>query len=176
MKAKQVLRMLAATLVLGGLLAATSRFNANAQPQGGPQGRRNFDPAQFQQMIMDRLREAFEVKNDDEWKIIQERLQKVMDARMAGMALSGGMGMPGMGRPPGGGGRGFMGGAPNPEADALQQAVDAKASAQDLKDKLAKFREARKANEAKLEAAQEDLRQVLSVKQEAIAALSGLVK
>ncbi len=50
------------------------------------------------------------------------------------------------------------------------------APAAEIKAKLAKVREVRKANEAKLEAAQEDLRKILSVQQEAVAVMTGLLK
>ena len=82
-------------------------------------------------------------------------------------------------RPGGGGGRGGGGGErgnPGPEAEALQKAIEAKAPADELKSKLAKLREARKVKEANLEKAQEDLRKVLSVRQEAAAVLAGLLK
>ena len=72
--------------------------------------------------------------------------------------------------------RGGFGGEPSPEVADLQKAIEAKASADEIKTKLAKVREARKANEAKLEAAQEDLKKVLSVRQEAVAVMMGLVK
>ena len=63
----------------------------------------------------------------------------------------------------------------SPEAQALRTALEANASADEIKAKLTKLREARKANEAKLEAAREELRKVLSVKQEAVAVLAGLL-
>jgi hypothetical protein len=173
MNAKKILRYLAAPALVATLFLSTNTITMRARAQGGPGGRRNFDPAQFQQMMLDHLREQLEVKNDDEWKIIQDRIQKVFDAQMSGMGFAGaGMGLPGMGRRGGGG----FGGEPNPELTALQQALEAKASAEELKGKLDKFREARKANQAKMEAAQEELRQVLSVRQEAMAAMLGLVK
>jgi hypothetical protein len=133
-----------------------------------------------------------EVKGDDEWKVLSERITKVMDARRE-VGFGGGPGGFGFGRggrPPGGadnnppaggndqgarrGPRGF--GEPSPEADALQKAIDSKASAEELKTKLAKLREARKEKEASLEKAQEELRKVLSVRQEAAAVLAGLLK
>ena len=70
--------------------------------------------------------------------------------------------------------RAFMG-EPSPESEALQQAIDSKAAAEELKAKLAKVREARKAKQAKLDKAQDDLRQVLSMRQEAIAVVNGLL-
>src|SRR5205814_1892732 len=62
-----------------------------------------------------------------------------------------------------GGRRAFGGGTPSPEAEALQKAVESKASADELKAKLAQYREARKEKQAKLEKAQDELRQLLSL-------------
>jgi hypothetical protein len=58
----------------------------------------------------------------------------------------------------------------------VQEAIDDKVSADELKARLAALRDARKAAEAKLAAAQDDLRQVLTVRQEAIAVVNGLLK
>jgi 5'-deoxynucleotidase YfbR-like HD superfamily hydrolase len=63
-----------------------------------------------------------------------------------------------------------------PEQDALQKAVESNAPADEIKTKMAKYREAMKAKEAKLVKAQDELKQVLSVKQEATAVLMGLLK
>lgn len=45
-----------------------------------------------------------------------------------------------------------------------------------MKSLMAKVRDARKENEAKLEKAQDELRKVLSVRQEAVAMLNGLLR
>ncbi len=79
------------------------------------------------------------------------------------------------GGPGGGMGRGGPFGQPNPDADALQKAVDAKATTAELKGALKKYVESRKAKEEQLKAAQEDLRKVLTARQEAIATLNGLL-
>jgi hypothetical protein len=178
-------------LVAAGVAAALSfgldhgLAQDNGGGPGGPPGggfgggRRNFDPAQFQQMMMDRVKEGLEVTSDDEWKALQPLVQKVMDARMQGMG-------PGMGRMFGprrgggdnggpGGGRGPFGGPPSPEAESLQRAIDGKASKTELKAAMTKFVESRKAKEAQLKAAQEDLRKVLTTRQEAIATYYGLL-
>src|SRR5882724_10408752 len=159
--------------------------NPVAAQQG--QGRGNFDPAQFRQRMMDNYRERLEIKGDDEWKAIQPLIEKVMDARQE-VGFGGGRGFGrggGGGRGGGnnndaqangnnqGGRRGFRGGEPSPEAEELQKAIDSNASKDELKAKLTKFREARKDKEAKLAKAQEDLKKVLSVKQEAAAVLMG---
>jgi hypothetical protein len=141
----------------------------------------------MQQRMRERLREQMEVKNDDEWKIIETRIEKVNEVRRQG--FGGGMGFRG-GRPGGGGGgdnaqgggqgggrgRGPFGGEPNPQVEALQKGIDSKASAEELKSLMAKVRDARKENEAKLEKAQDELRKVLSVRQEAVAMLNGLLR
>lgn len=161
----------------------------NRRERGGPR-----DPEEMRQRMSERMREQFGVTDDAEWKVIEAKIQKVTEARRAtgggfggGMAFAGRRGGPGGGdgdrgeRPERGGeerrrGFGGFGGEPSPEVEDLRKAIDAKASADEIKTKLAKVREARKANEAKLEAAQEDLRKVLTVRQEAVAVMMGLVK
>jgi hypothetical protein len=181
---------------LTGIMAVTclSAAQVLAQPApggggpGGPGGGPgNFDPAQMRQRMMDRYREQMGVKSDDEWKIIQERVEQVMDARRA-VGFGGMGGMRGFGRGGQGQGQGQgqaqadntnrrqrFGPEPTPEQEALQQAVDSNASNDQLKSLLAKYREARKANEAKLQQAQDNLRKILSMRQEAVAVLMGLL-
>jgi len=164
---------------LAGLMSLTT-LSMSAQEGGAPQ-RRNFDPEQIRQRMLERYREQLEVKDDAEWKVIAEKIEKVSEARRE---MGGGMFGRGRGGPGGGGGgeqgggreraRG-LGGDAGPEAEALQQAIDSKASADEIKAKLAKHRETRKAKQEKLDKAQNDLRQLLSVRQEAIAVLNGLL-
>lgn len=175
--------MASLAVVLG--LAVNSAFAQAPEPQNQRPGGRNFDMAQMQQRMMDGYKESMEVTNDDEWKVIQERIQKVMDARREiGFGGRGfGMGM----RPPGGnrGGdtasqdnsqrRRAFGGASNPLVEELQSAVDSKASPEQIKAKLAKYRDDRKQKQANLDQAQEELKKVLNVRREAIAVLSGLL-
>ena len=151
------------------------------------------DPEQIRQRIAERMREQFGVTDDAEWKIIEGKIQKVTEARRAvgggGFAAMGGFGGrrggPGGGdgdraergnRGGGEGRRGGFGGEASPAMADLQKAIESKASADEIKTKLAKVREERKANEAKLETAQEDLKKVLSVRQEAVAVTMGLLK
>jgi hypothetical protein len=77
---------------------------------------------------------------------------------------------------PGGFGPGGPDRQSSPEMEALTKAIQAKAEAAEIKTKLAQVREARKKKEADLAQAQEDLRQILSVRQEAIAVSVGLLK
>ena len=145
--------------------------------QGGPPGgqRGNFDPEQMRQRMEQRMREQFGVTDDAEWKVIADRIQKVNELRRD--AAFGGM--RGMMRPPGGdqqGGRQRFGGEPSPEEEALARVIETNASADQIKAAMAKYRDARKANEEKLAKAQDDLKAVLSVKQEAVALRMGLVR
>lgn len=157
---------------------------------GGPPGGNfrvgNFDPAQFQQMMMERTRQSLSITNDDEWKAIQPLVQSVMDARREAGGAGGGMRM--MFGPGGPGGPGGQNGNQNgntqrmrfgpqagPEQEALQKALDDGAPAAQIKEAMAKLRAARKAKQAKLEEAQEKLRSVLTTKQEGQAMLMGLL-
>ena len=164
-------RLILTAGIAGILCVSGSRVLAQGGPGGG-----NFDPAQMQQqiqqMLMDNYRSQLEVTNDDEWLVIRPRVQKVLEARTA-VGIGGSAGLMGMF-----GGFGALGGllgTPGPEEQALQQAIEANASNDALKTALDRFTAARKAKQAKLEAAQAELRQVLSVRQEAIASVSGLL-
>jgi hypothetical protein len=183
--AKQML-MLAGVALLTCVTAGTSL----AQQDNNNRGRGNFDPAQFRQNRMDDLRDQMEVKDDTEWKAIQPLIEKVFDAQQAVFRdRIGGM----FGRSRRGGDRGgdsnnnssssdsnrrrsrSFGGEPSPEADALQKAIDGKASNSEMKAVLARFLEARKQKQADLDTAQANLRKVLSLRQEAVATASGLL-
>ena len=144
----------------------------------GAQGRGNFDPEQMRARMMERYRESFEVKDDAEWKLIEGRITKVMDARRDMGSFGRGFGGPPRrgGDDQGGVDRRRFGPEPSPEAEALQKAIEAKASNDEIKAKLAKYRESQKTKQANLEKAQSELRQVLSVKQEANAVLMGLLQ
>jgi len=180
-------------------------FAPSVRAQDGP-GPGGFDPAQMRQRMLQRVREQLEIKDDAEWKVVSERIQKVMEARrgLGGPGGPGGFGFMGPGGPPprqdnapaGEGAPGENGGPPappdgaaagpsgppvfnrpsNPELEALRKAVEAKASSAELKAKLAEFRAARSKKEAELEKAQDDLKQVLSVRQEAVAVSFGFLK
>ncbi len=128
--------------------------------------------------MMERYRESLELQNDDEWKAIEPLITKVNEARRDASAGRGmfGRGPGGPGGPGGqGGNRRGPGGDASAESEALTKALETKAPAAEIKSALAKVREARKAKEAKLTAAQDELRKVLSVRQEAQAVLLGLL-
>jgi len=139
--------------------------------QGGGNGGGNWDPAQMQQRILDRVRQDLNFTNDTEWSAVQPLVQKVIEARFA--ARSGMFGRGGRGGPGGGGPGGTAAGQAFPERDALQKAIEDNAPAGQIKDLLAKYRTAQKAKQAKLVEAQDALKQVLTTTQEAQATLSG---
>ena len=153
---------------------------------GNGGGRGNFDPAQAQQQMMDRMREQFGVTDDAEWKLISDRLTAVTELRRAavtggfgGFGGRGGPGGPGGGQGgpggPGGQGGGRQGRTASPEQDALRQAITDNLPDAEIKSRLARVREVRKANEEKLTKAQEELRAVLTMRQEAVAVMAGLL-
>jgi len=196
--------LIVACAATGWLLGGSANLNAQDQP---PQG--NFDPQQMRQRMEERMREQFGVTDDSEWKVISERIRKVMEARRAGGGFGGpggfGGGMMmrppgGMGGPPGGnrpdaggppqggpgGQRGFgpgpggPGGPPgmrpsSPEVEALRKAIESKASNEELKRCIAAVHAARAKNQEALAKAQEELKQVLSVQQEAVATSMGFL-
>src|SRR5437762_6836879 len=96
------LRLVFAMFIAMMAIGATSAFAQQDNQQGGRnQGRGNFDPAQFRQRAMDRIKEQLGA-TDDEWKVIQPKVEKVMTAHRESR---GGFGFGGFG-----GGRGGPGG------------------------------------------------------------------
>jgi hypothetical protein len=131
--------------------------------------------------MMDNVKERLAFTNDTDWAAVQPLVQKVMDARRDLMTA----GMGGFGRRGGGGnnasqnndqgGRRGGFGQPSVEAEALQKALDSNAPAAQVKAALEKYRASRKDKEAKLTQTQDDLRKVLTTRQEAQAVLLGLL-
>ena len=152
---------------------------------GGQRGNRaqrgNFNPEEMRTRMMANLREQFGVTKDDEWNLISERINAVAELRRAGFPGFGGgfrvAGGPGGGGDGGGQNRRGGPGGPgaSPEADALRSAITDNLPAAEIQARLTRLREVRKENETKLAKAQEDLRAVLNVRQEATAVLNGLL-
>ena len=153
------------------------------QRQGAMQQFLTMDPQQMLKTMEDRtsaaLREEMGVAGDADWSAIQERIKAVTKARAA-VALDGAsaMVMGGMRGGMGGGRGGAFAGLANrlsPEAQALQAAIEAKAPNDEIKNLMAKLREARGANLAALGKAQGDLRSLLTFRQEVVAVIHGLL-
>ena len=163
---------------------ATDNANGNGRNRRGQNGqngqngggRGNFDPAQMQERLLANLREQLEVTDDAEWKAISDKITVVSDLRRsAGGGFGGLRAAAQAAQGGGGGGRGGRGGAVSPEQDALRQAITDKLPDAEIKSRLTHLREVRKDNEEKLAKAQEDLRAILSVRQEAVAVMFGLL-
>jgi Spy/CpxP family protein refolding chaperone len=168
-----------------------SSMVALAQDRGG---RGNFDPEQMRERMLDRYQEMLELSND-EWAVIKPMVSDVMEKQFTARGRGGfpGFGGPMMGRQPRGGqeggqprgdqprgdrqNRARFGGESDPEVEALQAVIEKEgASAEEIKTKLADLRKARQNRQAALKQAQEKLRQVLTVKQEATLVLSGMLE
>jgi len=166
---------------------AVSEAPAATAAPGAPGGR---DPAQmqqrmeqFRQQTSDRMKQSFGA-TDEEWKVLQPKIEKVQT--LSRQSRGGG----GMGMMFGGGGRGGNdkgGGRGGPPSDRPQSEVDKKveilqkvldnkeAKAEEIKTALAGVLEARAAAKKELEVAQKELREVLTVLQEARCVLMGIL-
>jgi hypothetical protein len=187
MKKTLILAGIVAALGLGctDLLAQAGGAGGGAGGAGGGGGGRRggrggggggaFNP----QANLDAYRQALAVTDDTEWTAISEKITAVTTARQA-LGAAGGRGGRGGGRR-GGGGAGGAGGAagggapaatPTDAEAALQKAIDDKAPAADVKTKIAAVRAERKAKADAAQAAyvkaEDDLRSVLTARQEAI--------
>jgi hypothetical protein len=128
------------------------------------------DPAQWRQRFMDRIKESLEVSNE-EWMAIEPLVTAVSEKqRQAGMGRMGGMF----------GGDRRRGGDNQPqgptEVQDLRDALEKKDTpAADLQAKLKALRDMRQKQETELKAAREELRKVLTARQEAQLVLFGML-
>ena len=182
---KRLALVAAAIIALGNL---TSTATAQERQRGG------FNPEDMRARLAESVRTLLEVKNEDEWKLISARLEKVREARDKMNSFRGdfrllfnvgregggdqnrggdqGRGGQSGGRGPGG----FGGGTPNPDSEAFSKAVQNKAPTDELKQRMARYRDARKAAEAEHEKVCEELRQLLTIRQEAALVAIGTLK
>src|SRR2546421_2123075 len=173
--------------VLLALFMAAPVFAQEQQPgndrggdRGGDRGNRgdrgNFDPAAFRERMANMMKEQMNV-NDDEWKVIQPKLEKVMTAQRD--ARGGGMGgMFGRGPRPDSGSQGN-----DSQRSAVQQAQqdlrttleNKEAAADQIAAKLTALREARNKAREELASAQKELKDVLNARQEAGLVMMGML-
>lgn len=146
------------------------------------QGRGNFDPAQMRERMMNRIKEQLGA-SDDEWKAIQPKVDKVMNAQRE--SRGGGFGFGGGGRGgPGGGGGGGGGGADQAPTTAVGKASADLRTTLDNKDaapetiakKLATLREAREKARKDVGDAQKELKEILTQRQEAVLVINGMLE
>jgi hypothetical protein len=127
----------------------------------------------MEQHMIQSIQNQLGFTNASDWSAVQPLVKKVLDDQRA---LRGNMRrLFGRGGPGGPGGPGGNDQPSDPTANALQSAVDGNAPKDQLKDLLTKCQASRKEKQDALAAAQDNLRQVLTVKQEAQATLLGLL-
>jgi hypothetical protein len=138
--------------------------------QGGGGGRGNWDPAQMQQRMLERVKEQMKAP-EDEWKVIEPKLTKVVTAQRDARAGGGGRG-----------GRGGQGGGGQGGGDQQQPQTELARAARELREllqqenaapdqissKLTSFRAARDKANTELKTAREALKEVLNERQEAV--------
>ncbi len=182
-------------LVVAGLSMAQPQGRERGQGQGpgGERGMRgDFDPQRMQQMMEQRMQEQLGA-TAEEWKVLGPRVMKVMNLSrqttgMGGMRM--GMMAPGgarrggpQGDQEGPGGRGARGpfaqGEPtavDTAGEALQTTLENTAATPDeIKTKLTALRTAKEKARAELATAQQELKQVLTLRQEAQMVLMGML-
>lgn len=172
-----------------------------SQPQRGQRGQRGgaqgtqrpqmqggqFDPDRMRQMMNQRMKEMFGA-TDQEWKILGPRVTKVQElSRQVGGGGRGGMMMfGGMGGRRGGqqGGRpGGRQGATGREQTAVEKASEqlrtllenTSASPEQIKNQLTVLRAAREKAKQQLAVAQKELRQIITLRQEAQCVMMGIL-
>ncbi len=120
---------------------------------------------------LDRLRAQFAVEDDGEWTVILERIKRVNEAR-DGLWKGGAGGKP----TPVAAKKGDRSSrSANPDQDSLRYAVRDNLPDAEVKARLARARHVQEQAEARLLQAQAELRAVLTIRQEAIAVLAGLL-
>ena len=153
--------------------AGANNPGGGRQRGGGPGG----NAADFMARMNDRLKTSLKV-TDEEWTVLKPLVEKVQTAqREAGAGRGFG------GRGPGGPGGGADANAPADtrpgaaESTALRTALDSDStSADDLKAKLAAVRAVRKKGAADLAVAREELKKVVTVRQEAVLVSMGILE
>jgi len=172
-------------LVIGGLSIAQPPAGGQGGP-GGPGGQ--FDPAQMRQRMMERMKEQLGA-DDAAWKVLEPRLTKVMDLnrQAQGMGRGGMFGMMGgMRGQRGGNDAGGQGNRRGPQQDPATMTPVEKAqeqlrttlenqsaSPEEIKKNLTAFREAREKARQELATAQQELKKILTVRQEAQLVMMG---
>ena len=182
----RLMLVVAAGVVAAGVLTmqAFSQQGQGGPPagggggQGGGRGGMRFDPEQMRQMIMTRIKETLGA-TDEEWKVLGPKVEKVQT--LFGQLRSGGQrGMFGGGR---GGRQEAAPAQPARDLSAVEKAAEdlrttlenKDAKPDDVKKKLGALREEREKAKQNLAQAQDELRQLLTVKQEAQLVLMGLL-
>lgn len=158
-------------LAIAAALFIPSLARAQQPNQPNQGGRGNFDPAQMRERFLNGIKEQMGA-NEEEWKVISPKLSKVMDVQRD---TRGGFGF---GRTRGGGSTDNQPQSPVRQAsDDLRKALENKDTpAEDISKKLSALREAREKARADLQAAQKELKELLTQRQEAILVSMGMLE
>ncbi|HEX7009692.1 MAG TPA: hypothetical protein VF184_06900 [Phycisphaeraceae bacterium] len=185
-------------LALSAVLAGVVALPVWSQPGGddgpgrprGPRGEgrefRQRDPEQMRQRFYQQIKEQLQ-SSDEEWAVIQPRLEKVWELQRQSRGMRGMMMWRGRGE-----GEGRFGGPPRGREDQGPQADEPPVAARtrelaellrgqddpqpdQIRTALDALREARQQQEQELAQARQELRELLSLRQEATLVLMGLL-
>jgi hypothetical protein len=153
---------------------------AAGNPGQGGNRRGNFNPEEFRKQMAERVKTSLKA-TDDEWKVLEPLIEKAQTAQR-GAGGGGGRGFGGGRGGNNGGGAttpaGTTGGEARPASES-QQLRDAlqneSTSPAEIKAKLTAVRESRKKSQAELTAAREELRKVVTARQEAVLVSIGVL-
>lgn len=176
---KWLLAVPAGALLMFSLAMAQDAGNRGGDNQRGP---RNFDPAQMRERMMNNMKEQLGA-SDDEWKVLTPKVEKVMTAQRDSRGGFGGFGGGRRGGPGGDRGAGGDRGSDRPQSkvaqaqDELRTTLDNKsASADEISKKLTAYREAREKAREELKAAQKELKELVTQRQEATLVMMGMLE
>ncbi len=158
-----------ATGVAGMLLAQDKPKKADRESKRDAAANTKAKPDSDEKGLV-RLREHFEISDDAEWELIAARIIKIGELRRA-LAV----GSPGLIGGPIGDKKKASNRFKSPEQEALRTALKDNLPDAEIKLRLAHSHDVYRDNEARLAKAQEELRAVLTVRQEAVAVVTGLL-
>ena len=171
-------RFVAISILSLSILPAAGWAQAPAAPApGATTGRGNFNPEDFRKRMEEGYKAALKA-TDEEWTVLKPLIENVATKQREARIGGGGFGRGGGTNP--GGGDGPTTETPRPgqaESTALKDALASDATSVDeIKAKLTAVRNARKTAQASLAQARDELRKVLTVRQEAALVNMGLLE
>lgn len=150
--------------------AAAGTDATTPAPADNSEGNGKAGAANNQARLMERLRAKLEVPDDAEWSVIAARVARVEELQRSQWASGpnnrGGINLGDKKKP---------GASADADREALRAAVTDKLPEAEIKSRLSRAHDVQRQNEAQLAQAQQELRSVLTVRQEATAVLAGLL-
>lgn len=189
MLTRKTILCVVAVSIVGLLMVGQSLSQPQQRGQrGGTQGMerpqmrgRQFDPERMRQMMEQRMKEQLGA-TDQEWKVLGPRVMKVSELNRQISGFGGGM-FGGRRGGPQGSRPGDRPGAPERELTAVEKATEQLQTSlentstppEEIKKQLTALRAAKEKTKQELAAAQQELRKVLTVRQEAQLVLMGML-